>query len=85
MAIYRASGAPRLVAMIQNLWATYPFGTLTTPAEARVHVIQRHRVYLDVLRLRDPAKMAAATEDHIRDARQMRESGAKSAKQLKGA
>ncbi|HLF77110.1 MAG TPA: GntR family transcriptional regulator [Dehalococcoidia bacterium] len=72
MAIYAASEMPRLLAMIESLWATYPFGSLTSPPEERKRMVQRHREYLDVLRERDPEKMALATEDHIRGAREGR-------------
>jgi DNA-binding GntR family transcriptional regulator len=72
MAIYTASGMPRLVQMIQSLWATYPFGALTSPPEARPKVVERHRQYLDVMRQRDAEALASATAEHIREAREDR-------------
>jgi DNA-binding GntR family transcriptional regulator len=72
MAIYAASEMPRLLAMIESLWATYPFGSLTSPPEERKRMVLRHREYLEVLRERDPEKLAHATEAHIRGAREGR-------------
>jgi DNA-binding GntR family transcriptional regulator len=69
MAVYRASKRPRLVAMIENLWATYPFGTNALSAERAATMVERHRRYLEVLRTGDPERMAQETELHISEAR----------------
>ena len=79
MTVYRASKRPRLVEMIENLWATYPFGTPAWSPERCEAIAQRHRRYLDVLRLGDPEKLAQETEAHISEARTERLSAASAA------
>jgi DNA-binding GntR family transcriptional regulator len=72
MTIYKAAGRPRLVSMIENLWATYPFGSSSWP-DGRWDAMQLdHRRYLKVLKERDPEKMGLETERHIRHARDLR-------------
>jgi DNA-binding GntR family transcriptional regulator len=72
MTLYRAAGRPRLASMIENLWATYPFGAPGWPDERWDAMLVDHRRFLEVLRERDPNKMAAEMERHIGHARDMR-------------
>ena len=72
MALYRKTGLPRLVSMIENLWATYPFGSTNWPEERWQSMLIAHRRYLEVLRERDPEKMGEETQRHIRHARDLR-------------
>ena len=71
MALYRASGRPRLVSMIENLWATYPFGAPSWPDERWEAMLSEHASFLETLRRRDPDLMARFTEEHIRKARKL--------------
>lgn len=72
MAVYRKAGLPRLVSMIENLWATYPFGAPNWPDHRWEAMLLDHRRFLEVLKERDPQKMGAETERHIRHARDLR-------------
>jgi DNA-binding GntR family transcriptional regulator len=72
MVLYRRSGRPRLLSMIENLWATYPFGASSWPDHRWEAMLLDHRRFLDVLREGDPDKMAAEMERHIRQARDLR-------------
>ena len=72
MAVYRMAGRPRLVSMIENLWATYPFGAPSWPEQRWEAMLLDHRRYLEVLKERDPDKLNAETERHIRHARDLR-------------
>ncbi len=72
MALYRKAGLPRLVSMIENLWATYPFGSSNWPEARWESMLVDHRRYLEVLRQRDPEKMGDETQRHIRHARDLR-------------
>jgi DNA-binding GntR family transcriptional regulator len=72
MALYRKAGLPRLVSMIENLWATYPFGSTSWPESRWDSMLADHRRYLEVLRERDSEKMGEETQRHIRHARDLR-------------
>jgi DNA-binding GntR family transcriptional regulator len=72
MAIYRAAGMPRLAALIENLWATYPFTLASWPEDRRMLMAREHRDLLATLRERNPNKLAQAIEDHIRSAAEQR-------------
>jgi DNA-binding GntR family transcriptional regulator len=72
MALYRRCERPRLLSMIENLWATYPFGASSWPDHRWEAMLLDHRRFLDVLREGDPDKMAAEMERHIRHARDLR-------------
>jgi DNA-binding GntR family transcriptional regulator len=72
MALYRLSGRPRLLSMIENLWATYPFGAPNWPDHRWEAMLLDHLRFLEVLKQRDAAKMAAEMERHIRHARDLR-------------
>ena len=66
MAIYRASGLRRLVAILESLWAKYPFRTLTWASERRKAMVDEHLELLRILRLREPTLLADWTEGHIK-------------------
>ncbi len=72
MALYRKAGLPRLTSMIENLWATYPFGSTSWPEARWESMLVDHRSYLEVLRERDAEKMGEETQRHIRHARDLR-------------
>jgi len=72
MAIYKRSGRPRLLSMIENLWATYPFGAPNWPDGRWEAMLLDHRRFLEVLTERNPEKVGAETERHIRHARDLR-------------
>jgi len=72
MALYRICGRPRLLSMIENLWATYPFGAPNWPDHRWESMLLDHRRFLEVLRERDAGKMAAEMERHITHARDLR-------------
>ena len=72
MALYRVSGRPRLLSMIESLWATYPFGAPSWPDQRWEAMQLDHRHFLEVLKQRDADKMASEMERHIRHARDLR-------------
>ena len=72
MALYRLSGRPRLLSMIESLWATYPFASPNWPDQRWEAMLLDHRRFLEVLRERDAAGIAAEMERHITHARHLR-------------
>ena len=65
MTIYRASGMPRLVGLIESLWATYPFRRSWT-TDRRTQVAEEHKKLLEILKERDADRLGEATAEHIR-------------------
>ena len=64
MTLYRASGLPRLVSLIEGVWAAYPFQPMDI--EAVEQGLKDHESLLDELRTRDPEQIAVAIENHLR-------------------
>ncbi|MEX0683379.1 MAG: GntR family transcriptional regulator [Dehalococcoidia bacterium] len=69
MALYAASGLPRLVALIEILWATYPFVDSLGVSPGRLtSALREHEQLLDAVRGRDAGAVEAAVAEHLRAA-----------------
>lgn len=71
MAIYRAAGMPRLYLLIENLWATYPFDTLSLLPGRPAEAMKEHRKLLEAIRTRDPDTVAEAMGQHMKSAQRI--------------
>lgn len=71
MAIYSAAGLPRLLALIEGLWAVYPFDTLTVIPRRGDSALNEHRQILEAIRSRDADKLAKAFEEHLGSAQRL--------------
>jgi DNA-binding GntR family transcriptional regulator len=65
MSIYEASSLPRLVALIQGLWAVYPFDTLEAFTDRPKASLKEHALITEALKARDAARLAGAVEAHL--------------------
>lgn len=64
--LYRAAKMPRLLALIEGLWVTYPFDTLNLQPDRPRQTLTDHWRLLEVMKRRDPQEMARAMEEHLR-------------------
>ena len=70
MTLYRAGGLPRLAALIESLWAVYPFRSLN-PAPQRIERgLRDHQRLLEALRTRDATAVSKEIEEHLRSTQQ---------------
>jgi len=65
MTIYAAAGLPRMLALIEGLWAVYPFDTLTVMQGRTERALQEHQEILEAVRARDSDRLAVAFEEHL--------------------
>jgi DNA-binding GntR family transcriptional regulator len=63
--LHRAAKAPRLASMIDNLWATFPYGALAfVPGRAELVAVE-HEEMLTALRRRDAERLGTLMANHI--------------------
>jgi DNA-binding GntR family transcriptional regulator len=68
MALYEAAGAPRLEGMIKNLWATFPWDTLSLVPGRPERAADEHEEILEAVRARDGDRVAELITHHVQTA-----------------
>lgn len=71
MTVYAAAGLPRLLALIEGLWAVYPFDSLTVLPGRPESALAEHNQILEAIRTRDATRVADAFEEHLGSAQQI--------------
>lgn len=68
MALYAAAKAPRLEQIIGNLWATFPWDTLSLVPDRPAHAEHEHTAILAAVRARDGDRAGALVTEHVETA-----------------